>query len=473
MAREKVYTRTGDDGTTGLLYGGRVRKDSELPTAYGAVDEAQAVLGLARAEAGLGSELANVIVGLERDLYVLMAELATLPENRSKLKPGVAAVTAAMVDAARAPDRRHVRTVRAADRVRRAGRDEGGGAARRRPHRRAPGRAPRPRRRRAAVARGDVPQPPVRSALDPRPLARGSLVVVPPVGKELMAITFDTAVTRPRTADVVGIPVTADGPTPRGALTRRELAHARLPRHARHHRGGARSDRTWAWATAPPSPLPCCARRRPRWRVPRRHVGVVATALGRRRRRRPAGRRPGGGRGLRARLVPVPRVEAQGHAHRGRAGGAPRPGGVGGGTRRRRRTGRRHRRRRELRARPRQHPARPPDGTRPGRRGPRPRDGRPGSRSRCSTRTASGAAPRRPPRGEPGLDRAAPPGEAHLHAPPPDRHRRARGQGHHLRLGRHLAEAVRRHARRHEDGHERRRRRAGGDDGAAGHEAAR
>ena len=45
MAREKIYTSTGDDGTTGLFYGGRVRKDSELPAAYGTVDEAQAVLG--------------------------------------------------------------------------------------------------------------------------------------------------------------------------------------------------------------------------------------------------------------------------------------------------------------------------------------------------------------------------------------------------------------------------------------------
>jgi len=99
MARDKVYTRTGDDGTTGLLYGGRVRKDSELPTAYGAVDEAQAVLGLVRAEAGPGTELADVIVAIERDLYVLMAELATLPENRSKLKPGTSAVTEAMVTA--------------------------------------------------------------------------------------------------------------------------------------------------------------------------------------------------------------------------------------------------------------------------------------------------------------------------------------------------------------------------------------
>jgi cob(I)alamin adenosyltransferase len=98
MAREKVYTRKGDDGTTGLLYGGRVRKDSELPTAYGAVDEAQAVLGLVRAEAGTGAELATVIVSIERDLYVLMAELATLPENRRKLAPGTTAVTAAMVE---------------------------------------------------------------------------------------------------------------------------------------------------------------------------------------------------------------------------------------------------------------------------------------------------------------------------------------------------------------------------------------
>lgn len=98
MARERIYTKTGDDGTTGLFYGGRVRKDSELPRAYGSVDEAQAVLGLARAEAGKGSDLDGVLVALERDLYVLMAELATLPENRHKLAPGLSAVTAEMVD---------------------------------------------------------------------------------------------------------------------------------------------------------------------------------------------------------------------------------------------------------------------------------------------------------------------------------------------------------------------------------------
>ena len=97
MARERVYTKKGDDGTTGLFYGGRVRKDSELPRAYGAVDEAQAVLGLARATAGPG-EIDEMLVAIMRDLWVLMAELATLPENRSKLTPGASAVTQEMVD---------------------------------------------------------------------------------------------------------------------------------------------------------------------------------------------------------------------------------------------------------------------------------------------------------------------------------------------------------------------------------------
>jgi cob(I)alamin adenosyltransferase len=95
----KVYTRKGDDGTTGLLFGGRVTKDSVLPTAYGAVDEAQAFLGLARAEAESGGELDELLVTIERDLWVLMAELATAPENRSKLTAGSQLVTQEMVDA--------------------------------------------------------------------------------------------------------------------------------------------------------------------------------------------------------------------------------------------------------------------------------------------------------------------------------------------------------------------------------------
>ena len=94
----RIYTRTGDDGTTGLLFGGRVRKDAAQPAACGDVDEAQAALGLARSVAGAGSELGSHLVRLQRELWVLMAELATAPENRPKLRPGETLVTAGMVD---------------------------------------------------------------------------------------------------------------------------------------------------------------------------------------------------------------------------------------------------------------------------------------------------------------------------------------------------------------------------------------
>lgn len=98
-ARARIYTKTGDDGTTGLLYGGRVRKDDAIIEVNGTVDEAQAALGLARADSEPGSELDQLLVSLERDLWVLMAEVATRPENRHKLSPGATLVTQAMVDA--------------------------------------------------------------------------------------------------------------------------------------------------------------------------------------------------------------------------------------------------------------------------------------------------------------------------------------------------------------------------------------
>jgi cob(I)alamin adenosyltransferase len=95
----KIYTRKGDDGTTGLLYGGRVAKDDPAPAAYGDVDEAQAVLGLARAVCERGGELDTMLVALERDLWVLMAELATESANRHKLTAGQSLVTGDMVRA--------------------------------------------------------------------------------------------------------------------------------------------------------------------------------------------------------------------------------------------------------------------------------------------------------------------------------------------------------------------------------------
>lgn len=105
-----IYTRTGDDGTTGLLYGGRVRKDDPRPAAYGDVDEAQSAIGLARAHASAAvpggahvaddaDELVQILIGIERDLWVAMAELATAPGNRHKLSAGTTLVTQDMVAA--------------------------------------------------------------------------------------------------------------------------------------------------------------------------------------------------------------------------------------------------------------------------------------------------------------------------------------------------------------------------------------
>ncbi len=95
----RIYTRKGDDGTTGLLFGGRVAKDSAAPRACGDVDEAQATLGLARAAVAPGSEADGLLVGLQRDLWVLMAELATAADDRDRLVAGQTLVTAEMVSA--------------------------------------------------------------------------------------------------------------------------------------------------------------------------------------------------------------------------------------------------------------------------------------------------------------------------------------------------------------------------------------
>jgi cob(I)alamin adenosyltransferase len=94
----KIYTRKGDDGTTGLWYGGRVAKFSGRPEAYGSVDEAASELGLCRAAAERGGELYADILRLQRELFVAGAELATAPEAARRLEPGVSKVTEAMVE---------------------------------------------------------------------------------------------------------------------------------------------------------------------------------------------------------------------------------------------------------------------------------------------------------------------------------------------------------------------------------------
>jgi cob(I)alamin adenosyltransferase len=92
----KIYTRKGDDGTTGLWYGGRVRKSEGRPEAYGSVDEAAAELGLCRAAADPG-ELYDDILRLQNELFVAGAELATAPEAAGRLEAGVSKVTPEMI----------------------------------------------------------------------------------------------------------------------------------------------------------------------------------------------------------------------------------------------------------------------------------------------------------------------------------------------------------------------------------------
>ena len=94
----KIYTRKGDDGTTGLWYGGRVPKHDGRPEAYGSVDEAASALGLARAAADRDGELYRDILRVQNELFIAGAELATAPEAAGRLEAGVSKLTPDMVD---------------------------------------------------------------------------------------------------------------------------------------------------------------------------------------------------------------------------------------------------------------------------------------------------------------------------------------------------------------------------------------
>lgn len=84
LASMRIYTRTGDAGETGLLYGGRARKDDARFEAVGAIDEAVATLGLARAALAPGP-LRDLILRLQRELFVVGAECATSTEHAARL----------------------------------------------------------------------------------------------------------------------------------------------------------------------------------------------------------------------------------------------------------------------------------------------------------------------------------------------------------------------------------------------------
>jgi len=92
----KIYTKTGDDGTTGLL-GGRTRKDDPRVAAYGEVDELNAVVGLVRVDVD-DAGLQSLLQGIQRDLFALGAQLADIRGGGAAAPAEKAAVPAARIE---------------------------------------------------------------------------------------------------------------------------------------------------------------------------------------------------------------------------------------------------------------------------------------------------------------------------------------------------------------------------------------
>lgn len=92
----RVYTRLGDDGSTGLLFGGRVSKGDGLIAALGTIDEAQVTLGAARAASPAGAETEQILQ-LQRELFVVAADLGCNPRQRRRLRVGLTRVTPEMI----------------------------------------------------------------------------------------------------------------------------------------------------------------------------------------------------------------------------------------------------------------------------------------------------------------------------------------------------------------------------------------
>jgi len=93
-----IVTKTGDKGETSLMYRRRVSKNDPRVEAYGGIDEVSAALGLARALAS-DKFLSEQIFAAQKDLIVVMGELATAPTDRERfLRDGFHLTTMAMVD---------------------------------------------------------------------------------------------------------------------------------------------------------------------------------------------------------------------------------------------------------------------------------------------------------------------------------------------------------------------------------------
>ena len=93
-----IVTKTGDKGETSLMYGHRVSKSDTRVDAYGCIDELTAALGLARS-VSTDKFISDEILAVQKDLIVVMGELATAHNDRERyVKDGFQLTTAAMVD---------------------------------------------------------------------------------------------------------------------------------------------------------------------------------------------------------------------------------------------------------------------------------------------------------------------------------------------------------------------------------------
>ena len=88
-----IYTRAGDGGETGLLFGGRVPKTDIRTETYGAADHAVSAMGLARAMSS-DSRVGDILLDVQRDMFMVGAELATDLSNRDHLTQRFQTITA-------------------------------------------------------------------------------------------------------------------------------------------------------------------------------------------------------------------------------------------------------------------------------------------------------------------------------------------------------------------------------------------
>jgi cob(I)alamin adenosyltransferase len=95
-SKKRIYTKRGDEGETGLLYGGRVSKNNPHAEAYGITDEAVSAMGLARA-LSQDERVKETLRELQRELFTVAAEMATDPERYDLFNQHFRPVTPEMV----------------------------------------------------------------------------------------------------------------------------------------------------------------------------------------------------------------------------------------------------------------------------------------------------------------------------------------------------------------------------------------